>query len=1205
LLQRYRPRRPIDGIILAIPCTDLFGSAQSAQARARQAARKGALLYEKLWHAQRFLGMRVPIYVLITKCDAIPGFQSFCQALPPALHEEMFGWSTPYGLETAYTTSWVDEAWQSLAQAMSAAQLEIHAASNNGYDSDGLFLFGTAFHELREPLRGYLNHLFSPSAYHEAFFFRGLYFCGARGAAGTRHVAFPDSLPARLDSPAGAPAVALATPSAAPQPVFVKQVFAGKILPESGLARPVSKTFQVRNRTVILAQCLLVVLALVWGLGLWRATYSLEEGKNTLSRALIEIRDDLSEAEQNQTLPQDKSPTYFDAHVRDVLKGFTDLKFNKLHSIFMPSSWFDSIHQDLRNALVLTYNKLILRALYRGLEKKAQTILQTPAADPGIASERSLWETSQFRALQTFLNDIATFETHVGLYNDLRTQETGTLQQLQQLVHYIFDITLPPIFLSDAHYYKEALYYATYDPFELTLLQGKARNALLQYNSRFSAVAFTDNVLLRQLRGLGRQSDVLRLDVHAMPHGRQALQALSATIGQTQTLLQQPEVAWVAGSTFDLGQAFASLGEKMRKSALLGPEVEQQFQNAAKVAWQRLQGELAGQKTVLTGPLLQQQNGQLQLALSSNVVALQKFLDAFVQQKFVVDDVTLREPLARPTPQPRIAWNPAILAEAVDLARQHDTFVKMALTGLPTALEQALTQLSLRHLDASMNARLIQAQDMAPLLMGIAGFRAEDAVQLEMKSLKAALQTLGTLVTTFEQLGLKTSAQGLISIINFQGVTLLAAVDQILQEERLYDGKDQTFVWWTGSSAPFLAAYEVRSLEALTQYLELQRERVKALGQSYAAPLTAWLTPRAAQLDRTTTRLLTKWNGILTQLDGYDTKKPGNSVAILERFIAQDTADLSTENCLPTLTPQDLNSAPKDFFLERRNTLRGALLSRCQTLVVNTAFTTYAALSNLFNTRLAGQFPFAERVDGAAEVEAEPEVIRTFYRLFDQRGPMDQTTLRSNFITDTAAAQALAFLQDMTAVRAFFAPWLDGKGPPNRPSVDFAVDFRVNRASEQAGNQIIDWILEVGEQTFRATDSQRQGRWRFGDRIRLTLRWAKDAPLQPSLAGTPPGVTVTNQTVGYEYADRWALLTFIRSHASVDAWQDDPAPHTLRFIVGLTPRGVTNGAADAQTAQAQARVFLRLSLTAGEQKDVLVVPRFPTLAPVLAQQAQR
>ena len=803
------------------------------------------------------------------------------------------------------------------------------------------------------------------------------------------------------------------------------------------------------------------------------------------------------------------------------------------------------------------------------------------------------------------MKDVVRFETHVVMYNDLRTQNNGTLQQLQQLVQYVFGITLPEAFLSDARYYEEALRDATYAPFDLTSLQGKARNALLQFSSRFSAVAFTENVVLRQLRGLARQCEVLRLDGQAMPRGLQALQALSAAIAQTQTLLQQPEMAWVASTTVDLGQPFASLSETVRKSALLGPEAEQQLQNAVKVAWQQLKGEIGTQKTALTGALLQQQNGQLQLALASNVVALHKAIDTFVQQKFVVDDGALKEPLARPAPQARIAWNPAVLAEAVELAGRYDTFVKMALTGLPAALEQAITQLALRHLDASMNARLSQAQDMAPLLSGIAGFRAEDAVQLEVKSLKAALQHLGTLVTTFEQLGLKTSAQGLSSVVNFQAVTLLAAVDQLLQDERLYEGKDSTFAWWTGSPAPFLAAYEVRSPEALAQYLELQRERVKALGQLYAAPLAAWLTPRAAQLDRTTTRLLTKWNGILTQLDAYDTKKPGNSVAILERFVLQDTADLAMANCLPILTPHDLNSAPKDFFLERRNTLRSALFSRCQTLDATTALTTYTALTTLFNTRLAGQFPFAERMDDPAGVEAEPEAIRAFYRLFDQSVPMDQAALRSTVVPDAARAQLLAFLQEMAAVRAFFAPWLDGKGPPTRPSVDFAVDFRVNRASEQAGNQIIDWTLEVGEQIFRPTDSQRQGRWRFGDRMRLTLRWAKDAPMQPSLAGTPPGATVTNQTVVYDYADRWALLTFLRHHASVDAWQDDPAPHTLRVVVGLTPRGLTSGAASTPTALAQARVFLRLSLTAGEQKDVLVVPRFPTLAPVLAQQTQR
>ena len=40
-----------------------------------------------------------------------------------------------------------------------------------------------------------------------------------------------------------------------------------------------STTFQVRNRTVVVAQCLLVGLALVWGLGLWRAYDSLSRDK--------------------------------------------------------------------------------------------------------------------------------------------------------------------------------------------------------------------------------------------------------------------------------------------------------------------------------------------------------------------------------------------------------------------------------------------------------------------------------------------------------------------------------------------------------------------------------------------------------------------------------------------------------------------------------------------------------------------------------------------------------------------------------------------------------------------------------------------------------------------------------------------------------------------------------------------------------------
>ena len=156
-------------------------------------------------------------------------------------------------------------------------------------------------------------------------------------------------------------------------------------------------------------------------------------------------------------------------------------------------------------------------------------------------------------------------------------------------------------------------------------------------------MAFTENVVLRQLRELARQCDALRPDGQATPRGRQGLQALRDTIARTQTLLQQPEVAWIVAPTLDLGQPFASLGETVRTSALLGPEAEQQLLNTAHVTWQQLKGELAGQKTALTGALLAVQRSA-QLALASNVVTLHKTLDTFVQQKFVVDDGALKSP---------------------------------------------------------------------------------------------------------------------------------------------------------------------------------------------------------------------------------------------------------------------------------------------------------------------------------------------------------------------------------------------------------------------------------------------------------------------------------------------------------------------------------------------------------------------------------
>ncbi|HEU4770328.1 MAG TPA: type VI secretion protein IcmF/TssM N-terminal domain-containing protein, partial [Pyrinomonadaceae bacterium] len=181
LLQKHRPQRPLDGLVLTIPCTDLIGAPELGHQRRFELEQKATSLYKKLWQAQKILGMRLPIYILVTKCDEITGFSSFCRQLPEKLQRQMFGWSNPSTLETAYRQELVTLAFESIHKHLSSLQFEIYAERDEIEDVDALFLLPPEIQSMREPLSVYLDCLFKQSAYHESYMFRGVYFCGEAG----------------------------------------------------------------------------------------------------------------------------------------------------------------------------------------------------------------------------------------------------------------------------------------------------------------------------------------------------------------------------------------------------------------------------------------------------------------------------------------------------------------------------------------------------------------------------------------------------------------------------------------------------------------------------------------------------------------------------------------------------------------------------------------------------------------------------------------------------------------------------------------------------------------------------------------------------------------------------------------------------------------------------------------------------------------
>ncbi len=90
LLRKHRPRAPVNGAILAISVDELVHKSESE--RMALAANMRARLSEMRYQ----LGIRFPVYVLVTKLDLLPGFTEYFQSLTVESRSQIWGFTLPY-----------------------------------------------------------------------------------------------------------------------------------------------------------------------------------------------------------------------------------------------------------------------------------------------------------------------------------------------------------------------------------------------------------------------------------------------------------------------------------------------------------------------------------------------------------------------------------------------------------------------------------------------------------------------------------------------------------------------------------------------------------------------------------------------------------------------------------------------------------------------------------------------------------------------------------------------------------------------------------------------------------------------------------------------------------------------------------------------------------------------------------------------------
>jgi type VI secretion system protein ImpL len=172
LLKKYRPRRPINGIIVALSVADLLQ--QGPAARQAQAAAIRARIKE----LHERLGSTFPIYVTVTKCDLLAGFMEYFDTFGREERAQVWGMTFPLGTgsNAADALAQFPARFLELEQRLQARVLGRLQEERDLQRRALLYRFPQQFAGLGEVLKGFLDAVFEPTRYEQGAQLRGVYF---------------------------------------------------------------------------------------------------------------------------------------------------------------------------------------------------------------------------------------------------------------------------------------------------------------------------------------------------------------------------------------------------------------------------------------------------------------------------------------------------------------------------------------------------------------------------------------------------------------------------------------------------------------------------------------------------------------------------------------------------------------------------------------------------------------------------------------------------------------------------------------------------------------------------------------------------------------------------------------------------------------------------------------------------------------------
>jgi type VI secretion system protein ImpL len=166
MIARHRQKEPLNGLVLAVAANRLLECSEE------EILEEGRQVRNSINHLMDKLEVKVPVYLMITKADLIPGFKKWAEYLPEELKSQAMGYLNE--ATTSDVDSVVDTALDNILDRLKEVRLLMMEQTETPDES--LLTLPRSMENVRSGLHTFIKTALKGNAYQEAPRFRGLYF---------------------------------------------------------------------------------------------------------------------------------------------------------------------------------------------------------------------------------------------------------------------------------------------------------------------------------------------------------------------------------------------------------------------------------------------------------------------------------------------------------------------------------------------------------------------------------------------------------------------------------------------------------------------------------------------------------------------------------------------------------------------------------------------------------------------------------------------------------------------------------------------------------------------------------------------------------------------------------------------------------------------------------------------------------------------